>query len=83
MITITILGTGRTKCKLIESNISKAAQKCGVEIKVEKSRRADDYRKYRASMVPALIVREKVVSAGRILSVDELCDICISSEARV
>jgi hypothetical protein len=68
-----ILGsTGCTRCRMLELNIQKAARQCGIDIRVEKSRRADDYRKYKVGLVPALIIDDRVISSGRVPSVDEL-----------
>ncbi|PJA28394.1 MAG: thioredoxin family protein [candidate division Zixibacteria bacterium CG_4_9_14_3_um_filter_46_8] len=75
MITVTILGTGCTKCRLLEGNLRKAAQLCGVEIQLIKSRNSGDYIKYKVKMPPALIVNKEMIGSGRVPSIEELVEL--------
>lgn len=75
MIKVKILGMGCTKCKMMESNIQKAGEQSGVELSIEKSRKPSDYNKYKARMMPALIVDEKLVSSGSVPDVNQLTEL--------
>ena len=74
MINAIILGTGCTKCRMIMSNIFRASRQCGVDVKVTKSHSAGDYQKYKVRMVPGVIINGKLVSSGRVPSVEELTE---------
>ncbi|MCP4633638.1 MAG: thioredoxin family protein [candidate division Zixibacteria bacterium] len=72
---VIILGTGCVKCRMIESNIAKASDKCGIKIDIEKSRKASDYQKYKVGLTPAVIFDEKLIASGRIPTIDEFADL--------
>ncbi len=69
---IEILGTGCTKCKALEEATKQAVAKSGKFTQIEK---VDDIMKimeYQVMSTPGLVIDGKVVSSGKVLSVDEI-----------
>ncbi|MFO7895571.1 MAG: thioredoxin family protein [Candidatus Cloacimonadales bacterium] len=64
---IKILGTGCPKCKKLEEEARKALAESGIEATVEKVTELNDIMGYGVMMTPALVIDEKVVSAGKVL----------------
>ncbi len=69
---IKVLGTGCAKCKKLEEVARKAITESGVEATVEKVTELDKIMDYNVMMTPALVIDEKVVSAGKLLSVSDV-----------
>lgn len=69
---IKILGTGCAKCKKLEESARQAISESGVEAVVEKVTNLDDIMDYGVMMTPALVIDEKVVSSGKLLSVSDI-----------
>lgn len=69
---IEILGTGCAKCKSLEEATKQAVAKSGKFAQIEK---VDDVLKimeYQVMSTPGLVIDGKVVSSGKVLSVDEI-----------
>lgn len=69
---IEILGTGCAKCKALEEATKQAVAKSGKFAQIEK---VDDIMKimeYQVMSTPGLVIDGKVVSSGKVLSVDEI-----------
>ena len=69
---IKVLGMGCAKCTKLEENVKTAVSEMGVDAQVEK---VDDITKimgYGVMSTPGLVVDEKVVSKGKLLSVEEI-----------
>lgn len=72
---IKILGSGCANCKRLEENAKQAVTLLGLNATIEK---VTDYNKmmsYGIMSTPALVINEKVVSAGRVLSYQEIINI--------
>lgn len=69
---IKILGTGCKKCKKLEANTREAVQELGLDASVEKVEDIQGIMSYKVMSTPALVVDEKVVSAGKLLSSKEV-----------
>jgi small redox-active disulfide protein 2 len=69
---IKILGTGCPKCKKLEEFVRKAVAELGIIVEVEKVTDLDKIMDYGVMMTPALVIDEKVVSSGRLLSVNDI-----------
>ncbi|MBT2661831.1 thioredoxin family protein [Bacillus sp. ISL-45] len=69
---IKILGTGCKKCQELEKNTRMAVEELQVEAQVEKVEDIKEIMKYKVMSTPALVVDEKVVSTGKLLTVKEL-----------
>ncbi len=74
MVRAIILGSGCTKCRILESNIKQAAQTSGKELELKKSRNPADYSKYGVSMPPALVINDELIPASDALSVQKLTE---------
>ncbi len=69
---IKILGTGCAKCKKLEENARTAIAEAGIDAGIEKVTDLDKIMDYGVMMTPALVIDEKVVSAGKLLSPSEI-----------
>jgi small redox-active disulfide protein 2 len=69
---IKILGTGCSKCKTLEEITRKIVKDNGIDATITKVEDIVEIMKYNIMATPALVVNEKVVSKGRIPSVDEI-----------
>jgi len=69
---IKILGTGCSKCKTLEEVTRKVVKDNSIEANITKVEDIIEIMKYNIMVTPALVVNEKVVSKGRIPSVDEI-----------
>jgi small redox-active disulfide protein 2 len=67
-----VLGTGCAKCKKLEENALKAIAETGVEANVEKVSDLSKIMGYGVMMTPALVIDEKVVSSGKLLSAGDI-----------
>lgn len=69
---IEVLGTGCPKCITLENVVKEAIAKSGKFVQLEK---VDDIMKiiaYQVVSTPGLVIDGKVVSTGKVLSVDEV-----------
>jgi small redox-active disulfide protein 2 len=69
---IEVLGTGCSKCVTLEKVVKEAVAKSGKFAQIEK---VDDIMKimeYQVVSTPGLVINGKVVSTGKVLSVDEV-----------
>jgi small redox-active disulfide protein 2 len=69
---IKILGTGCPKCKILEEITRKVVKENGIVANITKVEDIVEIMKFNIMTTPALVVNEKVVSKGRIPSVDEI-----------
>lgn len=69
---IQILGTGCPKCKTLTANVETAVKELGIEASIEKVEKIADIVKFGVMTTPGLVIDGKVVSAGRLLSADEV-----------
>jgi len=76
---IEILGTGCAKCKALEEATKQAVAQSGKFAQVEK---VDDIQKimaYGVMSTPGLVIDGKVVSTGKLLSVNEIVELIKNS----
>ena len=69
---IKILGTGCAKCKKLEENTRKAAETLSENVEIIKVSDINEIMNYGVMMTPALVINEKVVSAGKLLSPEKI-----------
>ena len=69
---IKILGTGCPGCKKLELNTKEALKQIDSKIEVEKITDLGKIMEYGVMSLPALVINKKVVSYGKILSVNEI-----------
>lgn len=72
---IKILGTGCAKCKKLEENARLALNELNLDAKVEKVTELNQIMDYGVMLTPALLIDEKVMSAGKLLSVSDIKNI--------
>ncbi len=76
-MTIKVLGSGCSKCKKLEENVRKAIAEKGIEAVVEKVTDLKDIMAYGVMMTPAVVIDEKVVSTGKLLSVTDVIKLIV------
>lgn len=69
---IKILGTGCKKCRVLEENVKVALQEMSDDSIVEKVEDIKEIVKYRVMSTPALVIDEKVISTGKVLTVSDV-----------
>lgn len=69
---IKILGTGCAKCKKLETNALAAVAELGLQVEIQKVTDLDQIMDYGVMMTPALVINEKVVAAGKLLSSSDI-----------
>ncbi len=69
---IKILGTGCPKCKKLEENARQALVEAGVDATIEKVTDLDKIMDYGVMITPALVIDEKVLASGKLLSASDI-----------
>lgn len=69
---IKILGTGCPKCQTLEKNTLEAVRNLGLDARVTKVEDIMDIMGYGVARTPGLVIDEKVVSSGRLLSTSQI-----------
>ena len=69
---IKILGTGCPKCKMLEQNAKKATEELKIKATIEKVTDIQKIIESGVMMTPALEIDGKIVSAGKILTSEEI-----------
>lgn len=69
---VKVLGTGCPSCKKLENNTQEAIKELKIDAKIEKIEDIQKIMSYGIMSVPALMVDEKVVSAGQVLDREEI-----------
>jgi small redox-active disulfide protein 2 len=69
---IKVLGTGCPKCKTLEKRTSEAVNELGIDARVTKEEDILKIMTYGVMRTPGLVIDEKVVASGTLLSVIEI-----------
>lgn len=69
---IKVLGSGCKKCTALADNAQAALDAAGMTAEIEKVTDLIDIAGYGVMSTPALVIDEKVVSTGKVLSADEI-----------
>jgi len=69
---IEILGVGCPKCKQLTANAEAAAKELNIEAEIVKVTDIDKITDYGVMMTPGFVIDGVVVSAGKVLSKDEI-----------
>ena len=69
---IEVLGTGCSKCATLENVVKQAIAKSGKFVQLEKVDDIIKIMEYQVVSTPGLVIDAKVVSTGKVLSVDEV-----------
>jgi small redox-active disulfide protein 2 len=71
-VIIKILGTGCSKCQALEKETINALAELNISADVQKVTKMDEIMQYDVMMTPALVINDKVKSAGKVLQVDQI-----------
>ena len=69
---IKILGSGCKKCLALADNVKAAAKTAGVDVEIEKVTDIVAIAGFGVMSTPGLVIDEKVVSSGRVLTEKEI-----------
>ncbi len=69
---VKILGSGCSKCTSLEEHVKQALKELGKEAQIEKVTDIVEISKYNVMTTPALVIDEKVVSSGKVSTVEEV-----------
>ena len=72
---IEILGTGCSKCKTLEEATKQAVAQSGQFAQIEKVEDIMKIMEYGVMSTPALVIDGKVMSTGKLLSVNEIVEL--------
>lgn len=69
---IKILGTGCSKCDKVEKNLRIAMEELNIDGTIEKVEELKEIVRYGVMTTPALVIDDKVVAVGKVLSVKDI-----------
>ncbi len=69
---IKVLGPGCYNCNRVTENAKQAVAQLGVDATFEKSGDYEDYERYQLLATPGLVVNERLLSGGRVPSVEQI-----------
>lgn len=69
---IKVLGTGCKSCRAQYENAKKAVEQSGLSVEVEYITDIEKVMEYSVMSMPALVVNDRVVSAGKVLKPEEI-----------
>jgi small redox-active disulfide protein 2 len=72
---IKILGPGYRNCEKLQANANEALKKIGMEATIIKVEDPKEIAKYGIMQTPGLVINEKVVSYGRILTPKHIAEL--------
>jgi small redox-active disulfide protein 2 len=81
MLTVKVLGPGCANCQRLGAAVVEALQMLGANAAIEHVTDPAEFRRYRVMMTPGLVVKEKVVCAGRVPEATEIVSILASALA--
>ncbi len=71
---IKILGGGCSKCEKLAKNAEAAAKQLNIDYTIEKISDFKQYAAYGVMITPALVIDEKLISAGKVLSTEKIVE---------
>ena len=69
---IEVLGPGCPRCQTLEANVKQAVDQLGIDAEVEKITEMGQIMARGVMSTPGIVIDGRVVSAGKMLSVDEI-----------
>lgn len=77
---IEILGIGCSKCKELEVKVKEAVAKSGKFVQIEKVEDIMKIMEYNVMSTPGLVIDGKVVSTGKVPSIDDILKMLVDNE---
>ena len=74
---VKVLGSGCASCHALYENACKAVKDAGLDIEVEYITDLEKIMSYGVMSMPALVVNDNVVSTGKVLRSNEICEILL------
>lgn len=74
---IKILGTGCRACRKLEQNVRTALDELELDATIEKVENLNDIADYGLVQTPALVINEKIVAAGKVLSMEDIKELLV------
>jgi small redox-active disulfide protein 2 len=72
---IKILGTGCAKCAALEAAAREAVERLGLDAEFDEVTDPAEIASWGVMATPALVVDDELVVSGRVLSVEQLCEV--------
>jgi small redox-active disulfide protein 2 len=69
---VKILGVGCPKCRQLHARVAEAAEQLGAELEIEKVTELDRIMQHGVMLTPGLVIDDRVRSAGRVPSVEQI-----------
>ena len=69
---IKVLGTGCSNCTTLYDNVKSAVAELGIDATVEKEQDIMKIMEYNVMSIPALVVDGSVLSAGKVLTIEDV-----------
>ncbi|HWS24715.1 MAG TPA: thioredoxin family protein [Anaerolineales bacterium] len=80
MLTVKVLGSGCANCKRVEQITLRVLKNNGIDAEIVKVTEYPEIMKYNILSTPGLVINEKLVSAGRIPSDEEVKNWLVSAQ---
>ena len=77
---IKILGPGCAKCQLLEKTVKEAVAEMKIDATVEEIKDIKKIMEYPILMTPGLVIDEKVVSSGKVLTKAEVAKLITAAQ---
>lgn len=78
---IKVLGVGCANCKLLLERVKEAVRDSGLQAEVEYITDMKEIMKFNVMSMPGLVINDKVVSAGKVLSKEEIISKIMTAKA--
>ena len=79
LIEIKIVGSNCSTGKRLKNMILQVSKKLNKDVQIEELNHAIDKKNYNVSMIPALVINDKIISQGKILSDKEIKRLIVSN----
>ncbi|MBP8708434.1 MAG: TM0996/MTH895 family glutaredoxin-like protein [Caldisericia bacterium] len=78
---IKVLGVGCANCKLLLERVKEAIRDSGVQAEIEYITNMKEIMKFNVMSMPGLVINDKVVSTGKVLSKEEIISKIMTAKA--
>ena len=79
LIEIKIVGSNCSTGKRLKNMIIQVSKKMNKDVKIEELNHNTDKKNYNVSMIPALVINDRIISQGKILSDKEIKRLIVSN----